>query len=551
MLEDYSIHAWINKNKIKTEKGVPIEFDNHLFLFHPYSDMHPFQVCLKAAQIGFSVMAIIKTLHTAKSKKLDIIYTMPTDNDMSVFAGGKVNRIIANNPILIEWTKDKDTVEQKKMGSAMTYWRGTFSKKAAISVTSDLNIHDEVDFSDQEVVDDYESRLQHSQYKGQWFFGHPSTEGVGVSKYWDRSDQKHWFINCPHCKKEQFMKFPESICFERRVFQCKYCHGILSNEDRRVGRWVAKYKLNSLKDGVRLKFSGYWIPLLIAPWIEAEYIIEKYDEKDAEFFYNRVLGLPYVGSGNKVTQNMILGNLTDEINPQDGRVVIGCDTGTHLRYVIGNQYGIFHYGQEKDTQDKYGNVLKSKYEKIHYFMKRWPEAIIAFDQAGDRGDGKAVREFRAKYPGRVYLSFYREDRKTMEVVKWDDDKGEVIIDRNKMIQILIDEMADRCIPLFGSEKEWWDYWLHWDKIYRVCEETSLGTKRYKWLRSGRDDYVHATVYWRAVMSRFSGVMAKIYNNNETKVLASYEVNPNQTVTFNPRNPAVKNIAKVIDSWEIH
>ncbi len=542
-LENVSIHAWINKHQIKTEKGVPLEFKNHLFLFEPYADTSPFQATYKAAQIGYSTMAILKALFISKNLNLDLIYTMPTDSDVGIFVGGKVNRIIANNPILQEWTKDKDTIEQKKMGDAMTYWRGTFSKRAAISVTSDLNIHDEVDFSDQEVIADYESRLQHSQYKGQWFFGHPSTEGVGVSKYWNKSDQKHWFIKCPHCKKKQFMKFPESICLERKVFQCKFCKGVLRDEDRRRGEWVKKYK--------NKKFSGYWIPLLIAPWIQADYILEKYKEKDAEFFYNRVLGLPYVGSGNKVLQDMILGNLTDSFNPMDGRIIIGCDTGLHLRYVIGNQYGIFHYGEEKDDRNKKGEIVKSKYEKIHGFMKRWNNAIIVFDQAGDRGDAKAVREFMSKYPGRVYLAFYREDRKTSELVNWDDTKGFVVIDRNKVIQLIIDEFIDRCIPLFGTEAEWWDYWLHWDKIYRVAEETALGTLKYKWLRTGRDDWVHATIYWRVGMSRFSRGKAKIFEGESVKVRTAPSVDPDQTITYNPRKIETKTIAKSIDSWKIY
>src|SRR6185503_9401985 len=108
------------------------DFKQHPFLFHPYTDTSPKQVIFKAAQIGFSTLAIIKSLWIAKNKGMDIIYTLPTESDVQVFAGGKINRIIAQNPILQEWVKDKDSVEQKSIGHNMIYYRGTWTQKAAI-----------------------------------------------------------------------------------------------------------------------------------------------------------------------------------------------------------------------------------------------------------------------------------------------------------------------------------------------------------------------------------------------------------------------------------
>jgi len=45
------------------------------------------------------------------------------------------------------------------------YFRGTKTERAALAVSSDLNIHDEEDRSDQQVIAQYSSRLQHSNYK--------------------------------------------------------------------------------------------------------------------------------------------------------------------------------------------------------------------------------------------------------------------------------------------------------------------------------------------------------------------------------------------------
>jgi len=555
LLENFSIHAWIQEHQMKTEKGILIDFYYHLFLFEPYTDLSAKQVMLKAAQIGLSTLEILKIIYVVKVFGIDAIYTLPTDGDVSVFVNGKVNRIIANNPILQTYTHDRDNVEQKAIGKGMVYFRGTFTKRAAISVSSDLLIHDEEDFSDQVIIGDYESRLQHSKYKWHWHFGHPSTEGVGVSRYWEKSDQKHWFITCPHCKKEHYMSWPESIDKDKEIFICKYCKGELSDEDRRKGRWVAKYNMGDIieskgKEKIKIEYSGYWIPLLIAPWIKASYIIELFKTKSEEYFWNRVLGLPYVGSGNKVSQDIIMRNLTEEQNFQKGRIVIGCDTGKYLRFVIGNELGIFHYGEEKDQKDSEGKILVSKYDKIEYFLNRWPNSIVVFDQGGEPEDSVRVRELKEKYIGRVFLAFYREDRKTQQLVTWGDDEeyGNVVIDRNRTIQLVIDEFSDSRIPLFGSEADFWDYWIHWSHIYRVEEETKLGTVKRRWMRSNRDDWVHATVYWRVGMSRFAHGDGKIYENKPHTIKTAPEVEFDQTVTFNPLKPEKKTLFD--NTWKI-
>lgn len=532
-LEDISIIAWIQEHKLKTEKGLPLDFQEHLYLYDIYRDFSPNQSVMKGAQVGLSTLQIFKSFFVSKKLGLDVIYTLPTDNDISVFVGGRVNRIIRQNPILQDYTTDKDSVEQKKVGDSMIYYRGTFTKRAAIQVTSDLNIHDEVDFSDLEIIGDYESRLQHSKYRWKWFFGHPSTEGNGVNLYWQQSDQKHWFVKCPHCNHEQFLSWPESICPERKIFQCKKCHQELKN--RRLGRWVRKYKNRD--------FSGYWIPLLIAPWVEAEKILANYKDKTVEYFYNRVLGLPFVGSGNKVTKEVILGNLIKETNSQQGKIVIGLDTGEKLRYVCGNMDGLFFYGECSD------------YNEIEKLLNRWPNSVLVADQGGDI---IGIRKLRESFPGRVFLCHYRQDRKTYELVKWgtNDEMGTVIVDRNRMMQLVVDEFSEKRIPLFGSEADWYDYWLHWSHIYRVEEEDTLGVMRRKWLRNGRDDWVHATIYWRVGMSRFvSGEGALIFP--DLKMRTSPVISDDQTVTFpeirriTPQNKIIYNPSlRSVKNWEI-
>lgn len=522
MLENYSIINWIVKNGIKTEDGSSYSFKNHMFMYDILRELVKLEkdvVVYKAAQIGFSTAAILATMWIAKNKKIDIIYTLPTASDVKDFAGGKINRIIAQNPVLKEWVSSHDTIEQKNVGDNIIYYRGTFTSKSAMMVSSSMNVYDEVDASDQRVIEQYATRLQASEEKTEWFFSHPSVPGNGVSKHWEKSDQRHWFIKCNKCGTEQYINWPESFDMERKCYQCKCCHKEITPEERRKGRWVAKYKDRPM--------IGYWIPLFICPWVTASEIIEFHNEKSEEYFTNKVIGIPYVGKGNKPLLSMIEDNLTSEINKQEGRIVIGCDTGLTQYYVVGNREGLFYYGKSKG------------YDEIEKMLRRWPKAIVVFDAQGDL---VKPRELREKYPGRIFLCHYSVDRKTMQLIRWGKDKeeGSVNADRNRLIQLVIDEFNDKRVPLQGNLDDWYDYWLHWNNIFRVDTENRLGVMEGKWERSGDDHWVHATNYWRIGMDRFGMGEGAILKGEELNFGQSAPyVSPDDTVPIPPHIKGMK------------
>lgn len=508
-LEEESIHAWIVKHQIKTETGLPLDFRNHTFMFDVYRDLSPKQAITKAAQITASTCFSIKVPWVVKNLGLDAIYTLPTEDDRNAFVGGKVNRIIAQNPILQEWTKDKDSIEQKQIGDNFIHFRGTWTQKAAIMVPSDLNCYDEVDASKLSVIEQYATRLQHSQYKWEWYFSHPSTEGTGVDRFYQQSDQKHWFIKCPKCNEQQYLSWPESIDQEKGIFVCKACHAEIDNLVRRRGQWVKKY-LNK-------EISGYWIPLLICPWVSAKEIIGYHQNKSEEYFYNKVLGLPYVGGGNKLTKDLLFQNLTGKkyFPDKSERLVMGVDTGLKIDYVIGGVNGLFY---QADTKD---------YDELDDWMLKLPKLIAVIDAGGDL---IGSRQFKERWPGRVFLCYTGGDKKTTDNPIWNDDERIVNASRDKMIQLVVDEFRDGRVPLQGSEDDWYEYWLDWNNVHRikVMDATTGVFKSFKWVRDGRDHRAMATVYWRVGMMRFGNGDGSVISFNKPKVALAPHINPDGT-----------------------
>ena len=495
---------WVKKYSVKNESGLPIEFKNHNFLKDIYDDLSPFQVVLKPPQIGMTVLQIIKTMYCAKKKGWDIIYTLPTQSDVNDMAGGKINRIVAQNPILRSWVKDHDTVEQKSIGKNIIYYRGTFSTKQAMMVSSDLNVHDEVDASDPQVITQYETRLQAKADGKRWYFSHPSLAGFGVDIYWQQSDKKEWFIECSTCNQEQVMTFPESIDKEKKSFICKHCASEITVQDRINGKWKAT------AEGL---FSGYHISQLMCPWVTADKILTDWNDvqrghKDMQYFWNMVLGLPYVGSDAKVNAEDVNKNILPAINKQEGRIIIGVDTGLPIHFGIMNKQGMFYHATCKPPSADH-----DPYTELENLLIRYPKSVMVADQGGDL---IGIRRLQAKYPGRVFLCFYRKDRKSKELIRWGEKQeyGQVVVDRNRMIQLTIDQMRDGGrITFNGSKEDWKPMVEHFGNIYRVTEETPYGNE-YQWERTGPDHYVHVLVYCLVGLSKFRDEVEIIQADND-------------------------------------
>jgi hypothetical protein len=324
-----------------------------------------------------------------------------------------------------------------------------------------------------------------------------------------------------------------SIDIEQKIYVCKKCHQELPKYARREGQWVAKY--------LDRKWSGYWVPLLIAPWMSAAEIITRFQHPDttAEFFYTKILGLPYADATSKLLRESFFQNLTGQsyAPKADDRVIIGIDTGLRIDYVMGNSKGLFYHGDCND------------YGELDNQMVRWPKAIAIIDQGGDL---IGSRKFFEKWPGRVFLCTLSGDKKGKELVSWKkgDEYGSVMADRNRLIQLCIDEFRTKRIPIHGTENEWYEYWLDWNNLakMKVLDPDTNVTKGYKWIRSGRDHRAMATIFWRIGMMRFAG-MGFIEISQPQLKPNSYIINPNKTVDFNPDEMFIKGVNQSLEQNE--
>lgn len=157
----------------------------------------------------------------------------------------------------------------------------------------------------------------------------PGNEGQSrIEKEWKLSDQRHYYVPCPHCGHEQPLEWRDSggkpdirpgrgdyrivwekqvegevvtHLFETAVYVCRSC-GCTIDETHKAamlaaGRWV--------KHNPSSRLAGFHISGLLSPWVRwselaKEWIDVKDDDEQRKTFFNTKLGLLYVPSGEEV-----------------------------------------------------------------------------------------------------------------------------------------------------------------------------------------------------------------------------------------------------------
>src|SRR5437867_10007696 len=154
--------AWAVQ-RIRLE-GRPFRFEGHEYLRAIYNDSSPHVVLTKAAQVGGTTYAILRSLHACLTG-LNVIYFFPTRTEVYDFSKSRVTPLLADNPFLSKLMTDTDTAGLKRIGDAHLYLRGMQSTVGMKSVPADMLVFDELDEAEPAAKALARERLAHSDYK--------------------------------------------------------------------------------------------------------------------------------------------------------------------------------------------------------------------------------------------------------------------------------------------------------------------------------------------------------------------------------------------------
>ena len=481
--------AWVSDN-VRTPKGEKFDWYNHQYLIELYEDKARKIVMKKGAQIGVTTYGMNRALWFADNNNVSIIYTFPTASDVLDFSKARITPMVQSSEHLRKVVRGG--VELKQIGSSFVYFRGAWSERQAISVDSDFNIHDEVDFSKPDIIEIYQERLSHSKFKYFLAFSTPTIPEFGIDYLFNRSDKKEWFVKCPKCGKEQILKYPDSIKGNTKEarFACIYCRATIKDNDRRTGCWKAT-------GDKKWKVSGYHISQLMAPWISATEILQKEERarirptaqlSGVKDFYNFCLGEAYGGENQPINRDILLGCIQNKHDLElKGRgTVMGVDQGDRLHIVI--------YGKEKTGEARLLHVeVTDTFDRLPQLMDDYGVAICLIDAMPNK---HSARKFALMYPAKAWLVYYNESQK--EFIRWkkDTEKREYRVVVNKMESL--DRMASRFVnhqvilPRLSQKVDL--FIRHMTNWAKDKEEDSHGAVKWVYKKLGEDHLTMATNY---------------------------------------------------------
>lgn len=470
---------WVNGI---TLDGRPFTYDRHEYLIEPYQDDHPFQIEMKAAQLGLTTRAMLRALYKCRYADFrGALYLFPSRTDALDFSKSRLSNLIEENPNTIgQWLRDTDSAGLKKVWKSFLYIRGMHSKVGLKSIPVDFVIFDELDEAPQNAVDMAMERMGHSEHRLVLQLSNPTLPDYGVDKAFQETDQRYWLLKCEKCGEYTCLEdtFPDClITVKNRVIRaCQKCHSELNPS---VGQWVAK------KPRITEK-RGYHYSQLFSHFIRPGDILHQFrTTNNLTDFYNLKIGNPYVEATNRLSIQDVLSLCGSEgiVNEDYGPCSMGVDQGKDLHVVIGKRH------LQKAGQIKHLGVYKD-WEELDGLMKNFTVSRCVVDALPETRNARAFAE---RYRGRVFLNYYNERQKGH--YKWDEGEFVVSCNRTESLDASHREILDQDIVLPKECKIVQEFAQHLHNVAkRLEEDEETGSKRYVYIKLGADHFRHAFNY---------------------------------------------------------
>ena len=259
-----SLGQWAEKSPVILD-GRPFSFHKHEYLITPYADDHPHMVEIKAAQMGLTTKAMLRTMYAARYRNFrGILYLFPSRTDVTEFAKGRIDPLIEDNPdTLGRWLQETDSANIKQIWNCFLYLRGMKSRVGLKSIPVDFLVFDEMDEASPAAVDMAMERMSHSEFREVLKLSNPTLPDCGIDKAFQETDQRFWHVKCLKCGEYTCLEetFPDCLLEigGRAIRACRKCKTELNPS---IGEWVAKHPGVTEKRGYHYSqlFSHYVDP---------------------------------------------------------------------------------------------------------------------------------------------------------------------------------------------------------------------------------------------------------------------------------------------------
>lgn len=492
--------------------GKPFSFVDHEYQERIARDQSVEKVIRKCSQIGISELSARIALAMCNMQRgFTCIYTLPTAHFAATFMRSRIDPVIASSPYMkSSIATAHDNSEVKAFGTSFLYVKGSQSSNAPISIPANMLIHDELDFSDPDVISQYQSRLTHSKVKRKIKLSTPTLPERGIDKEFSRSRRHFNFVKCNHCNhwfvpdyykhvrvpgfsgelKEITKANLHSVKYNEAKVECPKCGGVPSLQPE-FREWVCE------NEDEGFIAAGYQISPFDAPnIITPGYLIEASTQyRRIVDFQNFNLGLPAEDQESILLRSEMEACLTDD-DVGGYSFVIGLDLGmicwltvasvaSDQRLVVVHTEGVpLHRlrGRYKELARQY-RVRVSVSDALPYTETVW---------AMQQGDLNLYSAIFTRSKGVETFTLKKRDEEAKDGVA---DLRQININRDRAMDHLMDSIRTGMIMKRRDEND--ELWIkHCMSMSRVKQWTPDAEMSFVWRKpeDGEDHLWHSLLY---------------------------------------------------------
>lgn len=490
--------------------------------YHPWvKDMHDseagFNTAMKSAQAGVTEVGINRAFYVIDQLKRDVLYVLPTSIVASDFSKARFSVALKHSPYLASVFTDTNTVNLKQAGTCNLYIRGSRGDSNLVSIPVSEMILDEVDRMDQKQIWLALERLSGQTRKCVWAISTPTIPNYGIHKLYKNSTQEHFVFVCPSCSRWTELVWPDCVeiigetiydprCHES-FLKCKECKNKLDHRGKpdwlgKTGRWEVFAK-NANPD-----HRGFHINQLYSFTVSPGELVVAYhrgmgDEAANKEFHNSKLGLPFIGEGAQITDDMIdsgcIGNHTSNSDrPKVGGrrlITMGVDQGKYSYYVV-CEWFVDQLSNDINIAAHckvlaFGKFHEDDWHILRELMREFQILACVIDADPQINE---ARRFAKEFPGYVYLSRYRRGKTAKEIGISEENSGAPIatVDRTNWLTASLGRFRTKRITLPRDISL--EFREHMKSLVRTYEPDETGNPVATFVDTGPDHYAHALNY---------------------------------------------------------
>ncbi len=413
---------------------------------------------------------------------------------------------------------DTNAVNLKRAGANCLYIRGSRGKSNLKSIPVSELILDEVDEMDQEQIWLALERLSGQLHKHVWGISTPTVPDHGIHKLYKGSTQEHFIFRCPSCGRWTEFVWPDCIeivgehstdaqC-KKSFLKCKECKAKLKHKAK--PEFLATGQWQSMAPNANPEVRGFFINQLYSFTVTPGELVVAYfrgfgDELANKEFHNSKLGLPFIGDGAKVTDEMIeralKNHTTDDLRPSRGGdrlITLGVDQGK-VSYAVVCEW-IFTSAPGKDIGAAaickvlwVGKFMEEDWDFLDQLMVEWQVMYAVVDADPQINE---ARRFARRFPGFVSLCRYRRSQTAKEVAVTEEDTGApmLTVDRTSWLTAALGRFKSSPSRIWLPRDIPMEFREHCKNLVRTYQRDEHGNPVAVFVETGPEHFAHALTY---------------------------------------------------------